>query len=150
MLRGRPIYEQQWGALRCAGNNTEFPKFKGADVKIIVSGSRQYELHSSVLRNASPLMKEKLLRDEYAAKLNSKAVKKGITIKYRLDLVKNPECNENGSEVDHILKAVPLDEEGKASVSNPVALDLENGRAVNPTFFGSHSQVHVTSLRIQS
>ncbi|TKA79738.1 hypothetical protein B0A55_04369 [Friedmanniomyces simplex] len=149
MMAGRPLYELTWGTLRGPGPNKEFPKFKGADVKIIVSGSRQYELHSSVLKNASPRMEQYLLPDENAAKLNSKTIKKGVITKYRLDLIRNPDYTDGGKVVEYVLEPVLLDEEGKAWASNAVGLDLENGRAVNPTFlaydavFGAFYQVPI-------
>ncbi|KAK4912379.1 hypothetical protein LTR49_019197 [Elasticomyces elasticus] len=147
-MTGKGPFEFQWGNMRGPGINKEFPKFKGADVKIIISGSRQYELHSSVLKNASSRMEE-LLPDDDAARLNHKAIKKGITVKYRLDLAKNPLTDEDGIQVAYILTPVLLDEDGKASATNAVALDLENGRAVDPTFlaynavFGAFYQVPI-------
>lgn len=134
MANGIRFKQLRWGTMRGPGLNNEFPKFEGADVKIIVSASRQYELHSSVLTNASPLMKEFLLTDENAARLSSKAIKKHVTTKWRLELIKNPGRNEDGSYVDYVLEPVLLNEDGKALASNVVSLEFENGRAVNPTF----------------
>ncbi|KAK5110596.1 hypothetical protein LTR85_000973 [Meristemomyces frigidus] len=114
---------------------SEFPQFKDADVRIVISGSRQYQLHSSILKSISPTMKE-LLADQWAAKLNSKAIKRGVTGKCRLLMVEN---EEEADKISHLLEPVPIDEDGKPMVNNTIRLDLENGVAVVPIVLAYHS-----------
>ena len=90
-----------------------WPQFSDGDVLIIISGSRQYQLHSTMLKYASKnnLMKE-LLSDQNAARLTSKAIKRGAVIRYRLvGVPHNP--GADGVNVSIILKAVELNDEGR-------------------------------------
>lgn len=127
-------------------STTEFPVYSDADVRIIISGSRQYQLHSSILKNGSPTMRA-LLKDEIAAKLSSKAIKRGVTARFRLQLVEDTDGDERKAQ--YVLKAVPLDEMGKAAVNVPIGLDLENGVTIDPMFlaynavFGAFYQVPI-------
>ena len=58
-----------------------FPDFTDGDVRIVLSGSRQYQLHSTVLKNISPVLSEQL-HQNYAAKLCSKAIKRNVTTRF--------------------------------------------------------------------
>ncbi|KAK4540105.1 hypothetical protein LTR36_009770 [Oleoguttula mirabilis] len=112
-----------------------FPQFGDGDVRVVISGSRQYQLHSSVLKSISPTLRE-LLADQWGAKLNSKAIKRGITVRFRLLMVDNQE--ETGT-ITHVLEPIPVDEDGKPAVANAMSLDLENGRVVDPIILAYHS-----------
>lgn len=107
---------------------TGFPEFKDADVHIVISGSRQYQLHSSILKNGSPTMRA-LLDDTKVAKLSSKAIKDGIHIRFRLQLV--PDEKEEGK---YVLDKVELNDRGRAVNAPQIPLDLENGKTVDPVF----------------
>ncbi|KAK3065953.1 hypothetical protein LTR53_017857, partial [Teratosphaeriaceae sp. CCFEE 6253] len=108
-----------------AGTTSEFPKFDSADVKIVISTLRQYELHSSVLRAVSSRMKHQLLLEKNAAGLCNKAIKRGVSIRFRLDLVDNLEYSElDSNTVKYILRIVALDNKGRPlnPHANPIAL----------------------------
>ena len=143
----RQHYEMQYGKGfdPKKGSKSEFPNFHDADVKIIISGSRQYTLHSNILKEISPVMRE-LLADEYAAKLTSKAIKKGVTVRNRLVAVKNPQSNPDHAEIEIVLEPVILDSDGKPTNSEGIGLDLENGLVVPPVYIvsmTSHSQSRI-------
>ena len=118
----REHYEFQYGATQ----TTDFPLFRDGDVRIVITGFRQYHLHSSILKEISPVMRE-LLSEDYAAKLSSKAIKKGVTTRHRLIAVKNPDPDPYEPDVEIVLEPVVLDEEGKSHHPQPIGLDLENG-----------------------
>lgn len=130
----RPLYDLNWGV---ALPNTDFPHFRDADVKITITGARQYELHNSVLSNASPRMDE-LLDEEGAVDLTHSALKRGRTIKYRLDLAPNPDYKDDDKVVKYILKPVRLDSWGESDKMPRYLMDLENAKSVNPTHAVSH------------
>ena len=113
---------------------SEYPDFSDGDVRIIITGSRQYTLHSSILKSSSPVMRQ-LLDDDSTAKLTHKAIKRGMRITNRLHMVEN-DGDEGG--VDYVLMPVKLNEEGKPVTQLPVGLDLENGRVVSPTVLVRH------------
>jgi hypothetical protein len=99
----------------------QFPQFEDGDVHIIISGSRQYTLHSQVLRNHSTFFARNLT-DEYGPPLTNRARKKGVIIQYRFRLINNPESDGNE------LVPVTMNGEGSSMESPPaVGLDLENG-----------------------
>ncbi|KAK0785465.1 hypothetical protein LTR59_011032 [Friedmanniomyces endolithicus] len=125
----RPLYDLNWGV---ALPNTDFPHFRDADVKIVISSARQYELHNSVLSNASPRIDE-LLDEEGAADLTHSALKRGRTIKYRLDLAPNPDYKDDDKVVKYILQPVRLDSWGESDKMPRYLMDLENAKSVNPT-----------------
>lgn len=66
---------------------SEFPNYGDGDVAIVVSPLKTYQLHSGVLRRYSNYFAD-VLSEEAAANLSTKAKKEGITIRYRLQLVK--------------------------------------------------------------
>lgn len=105
---------------------TDFPYFEDGDVHIIITGSRQYQLHSAVLRSNSPVL-ARLLNEDNAARLSSKAIKRGATVKFRIIMTDNT-ADDGG--LPYTLKTVPLNEEGKPTEHRIVGLDLENGRVV--------------------
>jgi hypothetical protein len=111
---------------------TNFPEFADGDVRIVITGSRQYKLHSTILKSVSPLMQE-LLTDDIAAPLCSTAIKKEkATLRFRLDLTRIPP--DNTQKVPFIFDVVPLDKYAKPIVHKPIPLDLENGMIADPTF----------------
>lgn len=63
----------------------DFPNYKDSDVLIVLSQTRQYRLHSHILRLHSDFFKEALTEDR-AAQLSSRARKEGKAVRYRLDL----------------------------------------------------------------
>lgn len=113
------------------GLGTHFPQFLDGDVRIVISGARQYQLHKSILVDGSPTFK-KLLADEYTTKLSSKAIKKNILTRNRLMLEKTPYDGVEGNSPIRTLVPIALDEEGKPINGPTVGLDLENGMMVDP------------------
>ncbi|KAK5135590.1 hypothetical protein LTR08_005070 [Meristemomyces frigidus] len=103
-----------------------FPAFKDGDTHITITGTRQYQLHSMILKSISPTF-ERVLAIEGPAKLTTKAIKRGAVIRNRLLMVIN--VDEYGTE-SCVLEAIPLDDEGRSTIGNQVGLDLENGRVV--------------------
>ncbi|TKA25308.1 hypothetical protein B0A50_06212 [Salinomyces thailandicus] len=103
-----------------------FPDFQDGDVRVIISGSRQYQLHSAILKSNSPVFAE-LLDDENAARLSSKAIKRGVRTRFRIIMVEN---TSNEHIISHTLQTIPLDENGRPITPQAVPLDLENGRVI--------------------
>ena len=68
-------------------DQSQFPKFADGDVFIHLSAGRVYALHAGVLRRNSTRLAE-LLDDANGANLSTRAKKEGITIRFRLDLVR--------------------------------------------------------------
>jgi hypothetical protein len=62
----------------------QFPKYDDGDVSIVVSSTRIYQLHSSVLRRNSPYFEKAL--EAPGARLTSKARQEGLAA-YRFELV---------------------------------------------------------------
>lgn len=112
-------------------DESKFPTFRDGDVKIIISGSRQYQLHKSILKSGSPLFCN-LLSDENTISLSNKAKKKGVVVTNMICAVidGNP---EDGKLPGHLLP-VRLDEDGKTVSDMRLGLDLENGLMVPPVF----------------
>lgn len=110
-----------------------FPQFADGDVRISLSGSRQYQLHSGVLKNSSSVMRE-LLSEDYAAQLNNAAHRRGVLIRHKLVLAENPYIDEEDQNLTYVLQAVPLDPNGRPVPGAPtgLGLELENGREPNP------------------
>lgn len=118
--------------------NSTFPEFGDGDVLIVISGSRQYRLHSQLLRNHSIKMRE-LLTDEYGPPLTNKSIKKGITVRYRLELAEKDEDDEDsghmtseGNTLKVRLEPVHMNGEGRPVDGRTIELDLENGMEINP------------------
>lgn len=105
-----------------------FPFFPSGDVKIVVTDARQYQLHSSVLKNSSPLL-ERLLHPADAAQLTAKAVKAGVTTQYKLMVVESAAVD---GRVDYVLEPVRLDPNGRPRDGNPrgVRAGFEGGRSL--------------------
>ena len=108
-----------------------FPHFKDGDLLIILTGSRQYKLHSSMLMSISSRI-NKLCTMQGEAKLTSKAIKRGTVVRFRMLMVPNNEEGDDVPDVPSVLMPIPLDSEGKPTVSCSVGLDLENGVVVPP------------------
>ena len=109
-----------------------FPHFKDGDLLIILNGSRQYQLHSTMLRSISSRIKD-LCSTQGGAKLTSKAIKRGMVIRYRMLMVANDGEGDNVMEgVPSILMTMPLDGDGKPTIPCSIGLDLENGVGVPP------------------
>ena len=111
-------------------DESQFPKFRDGDVKIIITGARQYQLHKSILKNSSTLFHD-LLADENTATLSKKAKKKGavITNILRADI----EAGEGGRP-KITLKAIKLNEEGNPEKPMEVPLNIENGLVPSPVY----------------
>ena len=124
---------------------SEFPLFSNGDVKIIITGSRQYLLHSATLKDVSPLLRG-MLEDENMAKLSAQARRKGVKERFRLVAEK---VAFGGQPVDLILKPVRLDNDGKPERGEPVGLDLENGRIVDPYVTVSRYMYSCSDLRLR-
>ncbi|KAK5170661.1 uncharacterized protein LTR77_005251 [Saxophila tyrrhenica] len=118
--------------------DNEFPQYRDGDVHIIINGSRQYILHSQLLRTHSPAMR-KLLGGDHGPQLSSKAIKKGITVRYRLELVDKAEGEDEdtdtateGANLSVKLAPVQMNGEGRPADGRGIRLDLENGLEVDP------------------
>ena len=124
-----------------ANRHDRFPEFRDGDVKLVITGSRQYKLHSGVLRNNSAVMRE-MVDERDAAPLDRKAQKNGITIRFKLVLVENPlypDGDDELSRIEYVFEAVPLDSNGQPAGKEPrgVGDGLENGRVVPEIFLVS-------------
>lgn len=93
----------------------EFPRFNDGDVLVVLSQSRQYQLHSRTLRLHSAFFR-RLLTEERATKLSSKARKEGVTATYRVEL-----RLDNGIDETHGKLVLRV-----RSHSNPTILPLQN------------------------
>lgn len=108
-----------------------FPIFPDGDVRIIISNEMQYLLHSSVLKNSSPMMAE-LLDDQY---ISLKAVKQGLTVRHKLVLVNNPtQVNDIGNFIDYTFEHVLTNGRGRAVGGTPTEVDLDDFDDVPPLF----------------
>ena len=107
---------------------------RDGDVLVVITEARKYKLHSAVLRRSSPTLLA-LLDESPAADLSKYAKKKGVTTKYRLQLVDNPNAGIRVNGVlspDHFLCRILLDESGAAVGNYPDVLGdaNENGCVV--------------------
>lgn len=109
-----------------------FPRFSDGDVLIVLSGSRQYVLHSAILRNVSPTLSE-LLQEQYTAKLRKQAVKRRAP-RFRLQLRGVSGNVQEDSLEKYTLDRVELDADGNPVDGRAAPLDLENGKSVGPKF----------------
>lgn len=114
--------------------DNDFPHFPDGDVLILITSSRRYKLHSAILRRSSPTFAA-LLDEQTATVLSKNARKKGVTTRFRLHLVdyENAGYREGGVEAPtHVLRRIPLDENGSAVGDYPDLLGdaIENGRVV--------------------
>ena len=126
-----------------------FPTFADGNLLIILSGSRQYQLHTSLLRPLSSRINS-LCEVEGGAKLSKKAIKRGAVIRYRMLMTPGRDQREDspssssstvqGPCVPFELKTIPLDDDGKPNIPFFSGLDLENGRVVSPTILVSLSR----------
>lgn len=105
-------------------NEFRFPTFGNGDARIIISGSRQYQLHKSILKNSSTLFHE-LLSDENTAQLSKRAQKKVVIT----NILRAEDNESDGSKPSITLKPIKLDEEGRPVSALKIGLDLENGMA---------------------
>ncbi len=108
----------------------EFPAFEDGDVHIVLSGSRQYMLHSSILKSVSTVFRT-LLSEQNAIPLTRRMIKKGMTARYRID------ANHDDHESDlkfTLCARIHFDENGESFDGMPIDLDLENGRLVDPIY----------------
>lgn len=117
-----------------AENENDFPHFADGDALVIITASRRYKLHSTVLRRSSPTFAT-LLDEEAAVELSRNARRKGVTTKYRLHLMENENGGVRSGGVEtpsHVLRRIPLDETGGAAGEYPDLLGdaNENGRVV--------------------
>ncbi|SMQ49419.1 unnamed protein product [Zymoseptoria tritici ST99CH_3D7] len=138
----------------------QFPTYSDGDVKVIISSGRHYQLHSNFLRNSSPVLR-KLLRDENAADLSSKAIKKNA-VRFQLTLTPNKRRRDN-ADIKHVFALTELDRNGRAIGGSTASIvESENGRAIEPNFlafdrilrafynqgfdFGDAQEDHMTDL----
>jgi len=105
-----------------------FPRFRDADVEVVISPTRRYELHVGVLRRSSTLFADLLRRD--GPKLSKKALDRGVTIRYRLVL----EAISGGFR----FRCVELDQHGKTIDNSHVGCWNENGKISPPQFDHYH------------
>lgn len=62
----------------------DFPQYRDGDVSIVISSTRIYQLHSTILKRNSPYFEREL--DSAGARLTSKARQEGLAA-YRFELV---------------------------------------------------------------
>ncbi|EMC94027.1 hypothetical protein BAUCODRAFT_219049 [Baudoinia panamericana UAMH 10762] len=111
-----------------------FPHFNDGDVLVVISGARQYKLHSSLLRGSSIFFRIHL-RDEWAAKLCTWATDRGVTTRYRFELRDSEDDPVSDSEIPYKLQMTGLDEMGRPiNALVGFGLDLENGVAIDPHY----------------
>lgn len=139
----REQYQLQYGAYAGPAQPKmgNFPFFKDGDVKIVITVARKYQLHSSILKANSPLM-QRLLDDQFTAKLSKQAIKKGVVVRNKIHAVKNHGEDFIPLDVGLILEPISLDNEGRAIDEEPVGLDLENGILVPPIYAVSPLMIH--------
>ena len=70
-----------------ASQASQFPRFSDGDVQVVVGPSQLYQLHSTILRRASPFFAQ-LLDCEPATELCAPARKAGRSVRYRFELAK--------------------------------------------------------------
>ena len=75
---------------------SDFPKYDDGDVVIVVSSSKTYQLHASVLRRNSPFFAVHLDRFP-GVDLLPQAKRDGITARYRFELTKSNGGNDVGT-----------------------------------------------------
>lgn len=76
----------------------EFPRFRDGDVSIVISLTRFYQLHSTVLKRNSPYFEREL--QVPGARLTSKARQEGLAA-YRFELV-----TQNAQEIGYFERKV--------------------------------------------
>lgn len=119
-------------------SNASFPMFPDGDVKVVVNPDQQYQLHSNVLKHASPILRS-LLADKYAAQLGKKAQRDGIVVRHKLVLINNPSIyddDDSNPHVPYVFTRVKLDSMGRPVPGSPqgVGFDPDNGRRAPPAF----------------
>ncbi|KAI9713689.1 MAG: hypothetical protein M1828_001378 [Chrysothrix sp. TS-e1954] len=112
-------------------NSNRFPHFSDGDVLVVLSPSNTYHLHARTLRLHSTTF-EHMLSDENAARLNNRARRDGVTVRWRVDL-KLPDGEAGEANGWGALFPRRLDERGRASSSN-VNPDMDNGLLRNPIY----------------
>lgn len=111
-------------------DESKFPIFHEGDVWIIINGSRQYQLHRSLLMNGSSLL-HVLLGEEHTAILSKKAEKKGAVL---TNILRAMENRAEDGRPSVILKPVKVDDSGRPVNGLDIGLDLENGMAARPIY----------------
>jgi hypothetical protein len=106
----------------------KFPRYADGDVQIIISASRQYCLHSSILKLVSPTLAQ-LIDDSRPPPLPASALKKGAKQLWRFVAVENNVVSELSREtVPMVLKAIQPSADAKANMDISINLVNENGR----------------------
>ena len=129
----------------------KFPNFRDGDVLVVISPRNTYQLHARTLRLHSPIF-ARMLSEENAAQLGSRAKKEGITTRWRIDLklppesaseangwgelfprVTRPVASSRPSHSETLTKLQKLDERGRAPSSNTNP-DIDAGLVQEPTY----------------
>ena len=103
-----------------------FPRFRDADLEVIISPTRRYELHSTVLKQSSTLFAE-LMRVE-GPRLTKKAQASGQTVRYCLQLTLSQ------TDQTYRFRRVELNTDGRRTDGSFVGTYNENGK-VPPAIF---------------
>lgn len=110
-------------------DSTEFGNYSDADTLMVISPTRRYMLHASILRRHSTLFKTLLKAD--GPKLSKKAENKGISLRYRLVLV------DHGAE--YRFHRIELDSEGRAADGSTFNMGSDAGKIPAPEFKHYHT-----------
>ena len=132
---GRDRYNARPGTSResTALHKNEFPTFEDADVKVVVSESRQYQLHESALRNNSSTLRE-LLTDEDTPAFPSSVANKDNVFRRKLVLVPNPKLDDSPDDIDYIFGVFPPDsrEDALPDISTSIASGQDTVQIATP------------------
>ncbi|KAF2843216.1 hypothetical protein M501DRAFT_1028033 [Patellaria atrata CBS 101060] len=121
--------------------DSRFPNYRDGDVRIILSNTRKFQLHSDTLRNSCNLFR-KLLTEDRAAPLSTKAKKDGVVVRYRLHMTERPPDDNDGNANTGRLQLVELDSNGKIASKNTsvgVLTENDNGKVPNALFGYYHN-----------
>lgn len=123
-----------------ARTTNAFPHFTDGDVDLILTTTRRYKLHSTVLRRHSTLFAS-LLAPHHAVQLSRRALRNGVTVRYRLELRAQSQSpssssssynNNDGNGSESAFARAPLDSEGRAVQGEGSVIVEENGNGRVP------------------
>ncbi|KAL2352402.1 hypothetical protein BJ546DRAFT_207791 [Cryomyces antarcticus] len=116
-------------AFGASAPSNKFPKFTDGDTRIVISSSKQYHLHSSILRMHSTSFAAALV-PENAAALSKKAEKEGINTRFHLEL----DQESDPTTGQRALILVALDDHARPLHHSNLLPNVENGRVPDPVY----------------
>ncbi|MCJ1405043.1 hypothetical protein MMC11_008269 [Xylographa trunciseda] len=105
-----------------AWNFSHSPKYADSDLQVTLPGGRIYHLHAGVFRRASQFFAQ-FLAEDLGAVLSARAIKDGVKLRYRIDLV-----GIETSNAHFVSRAI--NNMGHCTLFNSLP-DLENGKVPN-------------------